>query len=76
MHIRKLPVLHGFVSRVFVCTARHSTWQAKNHHCTELHRPAGRATMHGFARKTCKWIPNFTDFTVRHERSLFIWILI
>ena len=56
-----MPALHGFVSRVVFCTARHCTWQAKNPHCTELHGPAGKATMHGFARKTCKWIPNFTD---------------
>ena len=59
--IRKLPALHGFVARVVFCTARHCPWQAKNPHCTELHGPAGKATMHGFARRTCKWIPSFTD---------------
>ena len=58
---RKVPALHGFVSQVVFCTAQHCTWQANNPHCTELHRPAGKATMHGFAGKTCKWIPNFTD---------------
>ena len=56
-----MPALHGFVSRVVFCTARHRTWQAKNPHCTELHGPAGKATMHGFTRKMCKSIPNFTD---------------
>ena len=34
---------------------------SKEPHCTALHGPAGKATMHGFARKTCKWIPSFTD---------------
>ena len=56
-----MPALHGFVSRVFFCTAWHCTWQAKSPHCTELHGPAGKATMHGLARTTCKWIPSFTD---------------
>ena len=41
--------------------AMHCTWQAKSPHCTELHGPAGKATMNGFAQKTCKWIPSFTD---------------
>ena len=39
MYIRKLPALHGFVSRVFCCTAPHCTWQAKNpiaRRCTDL----------------------------------------
>ena len=61
IYIRKVPALHGFVSRVFFCTAWHCTWQAKSPHCTELHGPAGKATMHGLARTTCKWIPSFTD---------------
>ena len=56
-----MPALHGFVSRVFFCTAWHCTWQAKSPHCTELHGPASKATMHGLARTTCKWIPSFTD---------------
>ena len=60
IYIKKLPALHGSVARVVFCTAQHCPWQAKNPHCTELHGLAGKATMHGFARKTCKWIPNFT----------------
>ena len=58
--MRKVPALHGFVSRLVVCSVRHRTWQAKNPHCTGLHGPAGRATMHGLAQKTCKLIPNCT----------------
>ena len=50
----------GLFQMCFCCTERHCKWQAKNPHCTELHGPAGKATMHGFARKACKWIPNFT----------------
>ena len=46
---------------LFCCTARHCMWQAKNPRCMEWHGPAGRATMHGFAQKTCNWIPIFTD---------------
>ena len=61
MYISKLPALHGPVSRVFCCMAQHCTWQAKNANCTELHGPADDATMHGFARKACKWIPKITD---------------
>ena len=61
IYIKKLPALHGFVAWVVSCTARHYPWQAQNPHCTELHGPGGKATMHGFARKTCKWIPSFTD---------------
>ena len=34
---------------------------SKEPHSMALHGPAGRATMHGIAWKTCKWIPNLTD---------------
>ena len=61
INIKKLPALHRFVARVVFCTARHCPWQAKNPHCTELHEPAGKATMHGFARKTRKWSPSSKD---------------
>ena len=43
---RKLPALHGFVSRVAFGTARHCTWQAKNPHCTELHGTAWKVPVH------------------------------
>ena len=61
IYISKVPALHGFASRVVFCTAWHCKWQAKNSHCTELPGPAGKATMHGFARNTRKWIGNFTN---------------
>ena len=57
---RKLPALHGLV--LWVCVCLHSTAlhvASKEPHCTALHGPAAEAMMHGFARKTCKWIPNF-----------------
>ena len=34
---------------------------SKETHSTALHEPTGKAAMHGFARKTCRWIPSFTD---------------
>ena len=34
---------------------------SKEPHCMALHGPAGQATVHELAQKTCKWIPNFTD---------------
>ena len=63
---------HIYTYQEAACTARicftafllHGTplhVASKEPHCTALHGPAGKATMHGFARKTCKWIPNFTD---------------
>ena len=49
VYIRKLPALHGLVSRFLVCTARHCRWQAEN----PVARVAlTKATMHGFAQKT------------------------
>ena len=74
-NIRKLPALLGLVSRVFLCTARHRTWQAENPiswRCTDLLVKPRCMDSHG--KRACGF-PISRICTEQHGRSLFIWII-